>query len=135
MGKGPVRHRPLAPPSEFAEFGRCGAELREYLLSEVELRRAAPGDDLISTLIRAEEQRALTADQLVVFVIMLLVAGNVTTTNLINNAVLALLANPGALGTLARDPSLVPRAVEETLRYDTPVQSAMRVTRTATAAG
>jgi cytochrome P450 len=90
-------------------------------------RRAQPRDDLISALIRAEtEEQALTADEVLAFIVLLLVAGNETTTNLIGNAVRALLDHPEQLERMQRDPSLVPNAIEEALRYDPPVQFLLR---------
>ena len=97
----------------------------------LEQRRAHPGDDLISVLVaNSGDQEALTPIELVAFCILLLVAGNETTTNLIANAVLALSVNPDVRGELAHHPDLVSAAVEETLRYDSPAQAVMRATPT-----
>jgi cytochrome P450 len=101
-------------------------ELAEYTLQIVEDRRNNPRDDLISVLVNAEESVALTSVQTVDFVTLLLAAGNETTTHLIDNAVLALLENPAEMAKVGRDPRLVPGMVEETLRYDGPVQAAFR---------
>jgi cytochrome P450 len=98
-----------------------------YFEQAVEERRAAPRDDLISALIRAEtEQQALSADEVLVFIVLLLVAGNETTTNLLGNAVIALLEHPAQLAKVREDLSLVPNTVEEVLRYDAPVQFLLR---------
>ena len=100
---------------------------RSYFEEIVALRRAAPKDDLISALVRAEEEQgALTSDELLAFIVLLLVAGNETTTNLIGNAIIALLDHPDQLAKLRAAPSLVPNAVEEALRYDAPVQFLLR---------
>ena len=100
---------------------------RDYFEEIVALRRAAPKDDLISALVRAEEEQgALTSDELLAFIVLLLVAGNETTTNLIGNAMIALLDHPDQLAKLRAEPSLVPNAVEEALRYDAPVQFLLR---------
>jgi cytochrome P450 len=98
-----------------------------YFEETIERRRQAPKDDLISTLVQAEErQRAITSDELVAFTILLLVAGNETTTNLIGNATLALLEHPDQLAKVLADRSLIPNLVEEALRYDAPVQFLFR---------
>jgi len=100
---------------------------RAYFEQIVAMRRADPKDDLISALVRAEdEQRALSSDELLAFIVLLLVAGNETTTNLIGNAIIALLDHPDQLAKLRAEPSLVPNAVEEALRYDAPVQFLLR---------
>jgi len=102
-------------------------ELLSYLRGVAVKRRRDPADDLVS-LIASEQQgaTALSTREVVQFVMLLLVAGNETTTNLIGNAVTALLDHPAELVRLARDPSLVPGAVEEALRYDSPVQVLFR---------
>ncbi|MGH7864206.1 MAG: cytochrome P450, partial [Candidatus Binataceae bacterium] len=109
---------------------RAFLELREYFSAEIERRRRAPGDDLISMLVAAhDESEALSADELMGFIILLLIAGNETTTNLIGNGVLALARHAGQLELLARTPVLLPSAIEEMLRYDSPVQSTIRVAK------
>jgi cytochrome P450 len=82
---------------------------------------------LISTLVRAEDgEVALAPFEIVMFTMLLLVAGNETTTNLLGNAVLALIEHPEQLARVRRDPSLVPALVEETVRYDPPAQFVFR---------
>jgi cytochrome P450 len=110
-----------------AEVGESIAALREYFTREIDRRRAAPGDDLISALVAANERsEVLGTEELLAFVVLLLLAGNETTTNLIGNGLLALARNPGEYERLRRDPALIPSAVEEMLRYDSPVQTLMR---------
>ncbi len=110
-----------------AEVREGVAALREYFAREIERRRKAPGDDLVSALVAAHDQdEVLQSDELLAFVVLLLIAGNETTTNLIGNGLLALARNPGEYERLRRDPSLIPSAVEEMLRYDSPVQTLMR---------
>src|SRR5439155_1316400 len=93
------------------------------LVSLVEARRREPRDDLLSALVAAElEGSRLSFAELLAMLILLLVAGNETTTHLIGNAVLTLLAHPEALEALRADPSRVPAAVEEVLRFSSPVQ-------------
>jgi cytochrome P450 len=72
------------------------------------------------------QEKAISADEVVAFVGLLLIAGNETTTNLIGNAILALLEHPDQLTLLRNNPSLLPNAVEEALRYDTPTQLLFR---------
>jgi cytochrome P450 len=106
---------------------RVFAEMTSYITAVAGARRTQPRDDLISTLVRAEEgEMALTPIEIVMFISLLMVAGNETTTNLLGNAVLALIEHPAQLAAVRRDPSLVPALVEETLRYDTPVQFVFR---------
>src|SRR5205807_5323073 len=88
-------------------------------------RRADPGDDLMSALARAEEAGdRLSEDELLAMVLLLLVAGHETTVNLIGNGALALLEHPDQLEKLRSDPALIRPAVEELLRYTSPVETA-----------
>jgi cytochrome P450 len=101
--------------------------LAAYFREEVAKRRKHPGTDLVSALVAARDQAdALSEIALLQFVVLLLLAGNETTTNLIGNGTLALLRNPDQLALLRREPALLPRAIEEMLRYDGPVQSTGR---------
>jgi cytochrome P450 len=110
------------------------AELRAYLRPIVRERRKQPADDLISTLVVAEvDGEGLTDYEIFLFVLLLLVAGNETTTNLLGNAVDALLAHPDQLVRVCADPELVPGLVEETLRFDGPIQFLTRRTTCETA--
>jgi cytochrome P450 len=123
-GTGSAMNRPL-------DSGVLDAmsELRGYLRPIVKERRSRPADDLISVLVAAEvEGEALTDYEIFLFVLLLLVAGNETTTNLLGNAVDALLANPAELAKVVAEPALVPALIEETLRFDGPVQFVNRVT-------
>jgi cytochrome P450 PksS len=101
--------------------------LRAYFVAEIEKRRRNPGQDLISVLVAArEEAEALSEDELVTFVVLLLLAGNETSTNLIGNGMLALGRNRDQMDLLAREPALMTSAIEEMLRYDCAVQSTIR---------
>jgi pimeloyl-[acyl-carrier protein] synthase len=101
--------------------------LREYFVNEIEKRRRSPGQDLVSALVASrDEADALTEEELITFVVLLLLAGNETTTNLIGNGMLALGRNPEQMQKLIREPHLMPGAIEEMLRYDCPVQSTAR---------
>jgi cytochrome P450 len=100
----------------------------EYFQRVIALRRGEPKDDLISALLAAHEQDdSLSEQELLATLILLLVAGNETTTNLIGNGMLALLRNRDQLELLRDDASLAESAVEELLRFDSPVQGTGRV--------
>ncbi len=111
--------------------------LRAYLERVVVERVAAPQDDLISALLQAEAEGArLSRDEVLAFAVLLLVAGNETTTNLVGNGTVLLMQHPEAVAALRADPEGVPAAVEEMLRYDSPVQGLVRfVTRTVEVGG
>jgi cytochrome P450 len=95
----------------------------EYFRSLFELRRRQPGDDLTTQLVQAEEEGTkLSNEELTANIILLFGAGHETTVNLIGNGLLALHRNPGELRRLQDDPSLIPNAIEELLRYDSSVQ-------------
>jgi cytochrome P450 len=97
-------------------------EMWGYLEELIAAKRARPADDLLSALISArDEEGSLDEDELVAMTFLLLVAGYITTVNLIAGGVTALLAHPGQLKLLRDDPELLPGAVEEFLRYDGPV--------------
>lgn len=102
-------------------------ELAQYFTKVIEARRAQPGTDLISMLMRAEENgETLTHDEIVSNVILLFIAGHETTSNMIGNALIALHRNPQQLDLLKREPSRMPNAVLECLRYDGSVQVTIR---------
>jgi cytochrome P450 len=101
--------------------------LRGYLGGLIAERRADPSGDLLSALIAAEDEGSqLSEAELVSMCVLLLVAGHETTVNLIANGTLVLLRNPEALASLRADPALGGSAVEELLRYDSPVQFTSR---------
>jgi len=116
-------------PQETLERSRVAVHaLAAYLRGVIAARRREPRGDLVSALIAAEEQgHILSEDEMLATAMLLLVAGNETTTNLIGNGMLSLLRNPEQMDRLRADPSLVPAAVEELLRYDGPVQATGRV--------
>jgi cytochrome P450 len=102
--------------------------MRGYVLDVVAARARHPGDDLISALVHAEEAGdRLSDDELFGIVQVLLIAGQETTTQLIGNGLHALMAHAEQLARLRAAPSLITKAVEECLRYDTPVQARTRV--------
>jgi cytochrome P450 len=102
------------------------AALFAYLKGIVRARRRDPQDDLVSVLVDPANGEALSDLDAVLFVVLLLVAGSETTTHLIGNATRLLLDRPELTARVADDPSLVPNLVEETLRFDPPIQLAFR---------
>ncbi len=108
-------------------------EMSAYFGTVVDARQREPRQDLISALIAAEvEGEKLSRDEILIFCILLLVAGNETTTNLIGNAVRTLLEQPDAFARLRAEPATIPTAVEEVLRYRPPVQATVRIATAAT---
>ena len=96
-----------------------------YIRRFIEKRRAEPRDDLVSALIAAEEAGAsLSTNEMVAMIFLLLIAGHETTVNLIGNGMLALLENPNQMEKLRNNPALIKPAVEELLRYTSPVDTA-----------
>ena len=118
---------PLIDARERALAGAANKSLNDYFRPIIEERRAAPKDDIVSALAQAEEEGdRLTELEMLNMMRLLLIAGNETTTNLIGNGVLALLRHPDQLRRLRDDPSLIPSAVDELLRFDSPVQTDFR---------
>jgi cytochrome P450 len=106
------------------------AEMSTYLTGLLDRRQAAPRDDLLTRLALAEvDGERLTREQILGFFQLLLLAGSETTTNLINNAVLCFVDNPDQLARLRAAPDLLPSAIEEVLRYRSPLQWMYRATR------
>ena len=98
-----------------------------YFRTVIAARRAEPRDDILSALVQAEDAgERLSGRETLNMLRLLMIAGNETTTNLIGNGMLALLRNPDQLERLRDDPGLIPVAVEELLRYDSPVQATFR---------
>jgi cytochrome P450 len=112
------------------ERGRVARRaLADYFRALLPERRARPQADLLSGLLAAEEQGdKLSEPEVISMCLLLFIAGHETTVNLIGNGTLALLRHPEQLARLQRDPGLVPNAVEELLRYDSPVQRTARIT-------
>jgi cytochrome P450 len=114
--------------AEAADLARN--EFASYFRELIAARRRRPAGDLLSELIRAEDDgQRLSEAELIATCVLLLVAGHETTVSLISNAILALLRHPDQLAALRADPGLALGAVEETLRYDAPVQYTGRVAR------
>ena len=119
----------VAAYDERAEHQRVERELAAYFTELIAARRAGPGDDLVSALALARDNAGgaadgLTGNELLATVFLLVMAGFDTTVNLIASGTLALLTHPGEMARLRQDPSLLPAAVEELLRFTNPVNHA-----------
>jgi cytochrome P450 len=121
----------VAAYDEHAEHQRVERELAAYFTELTVARRAEPGDDLVSALVLARDNDGaggaadrLTGSELLATVFLLVMAGFDTTVNLIASGTLALLTHPREMTRLRQDPSLLPAAVEELLRFTNPVNHA-----------
>ncbi len=142
LGVGPERHADFKRWSDDIIAGSSGSqrtdtlgpflrsmgELSAYMHQIADERRKSPADDLISVLVDPRSGETLDAGALAQFVIVLLVAGNETTTNLIGNGVKALLDHPDQLAIVQSQPQWLPNMIEEVLRFDPPVQFVFRRT-------
>jgi len=114
--------RPFMGTRDMARVTAAREQMHGYLADLVAAKRAHPADDLLTALVEAtDEGDRLDAQELLAMIFLLLIAGYVTTVSLIGNGTLALLRHPDELDRLRVDPSLVPNAVEELLRFDGPV--------------
>ena len=115
-------------PDRAARTLKCVAEMAEYFRDALQEQRAHPRDGLINSFITAEiDGDRLTDEEIIANCIVTMVGGQETTTNLIGNGVLTLMRNPDQLERLRNDPTLVPSAVEEMLRYESPSQQTARI--------
>src|SRR2546421_2411328 len=122
--------------STTGEGPRAQQAMASYFAKLIEERRRRPRQDLVSALMAAKmEGGHLSVPELLGFCVLLLVAGNETTTNLIANAVLCFDESPGVSDQLRQDPQLLPTAIEEVLRFRSPVQSMFRVVARPTTLG
>jgi cytochrome P450 len=120
---------PVVDPELGAAIVAADDELKTIAAQMIAWKRDNPADDLLTALINAEDDGDMLGDdELVAQTLLLYIAGHETTVNLIAGGMLALLRNPGQLDLLRRDPGRVDNAVEELLRYDSPVQASRRVT-------
>jgi cytochrome P450 len=117
---------PDPAPEALSRSEAASIQLGAYVSELVAARRGSPGSDVLSLLIEHHDDGGLDTAELVATVILLLAAGFLTTTNLIGNGLLALLNHPSEMERLWADPTLVGSAVEEMLRYDTPIQLVTR---------
>jgi cytochrome P450 len=119
---------PLTSPEEIPKMMHASDSMVAHVDAAIEWKRREPADDLLSAMIAAEEEGdRLKPDELRDQVILLFVAGHETTVNLIGNGTLALLRNPDQLALLRAQPDLIGNAIEELLRYDSPVQFTRRI--------
>jgi cytochrome P450 len=120
---------PVADPALAAAIAAADAELSAIAADMIAWKRSNPADDLLTALISAEDNGdVLSDDELIAQTLLLYIAGHETTVNLIAGGTLALLRNPDQLALLTSNPGLVESAVEELLRYDSPVQASRRIT-------
>ncbi|MDE3203265.1 MAG: cytochrome P450 [Acidobacteriota bacterium] len=120
---------PVNDPEMVQAIVEAGRHIRELVSDILEWKRQHPADDLLTALIAAEEEGdKLSAHELAEQVSLLYLAGHETTVNLIGNGTLALLRHPDAMRQLVSDPDLDAAAVDELLRYDSPVQNSRRIT-------
>lgn len=119
---------PVADPATAAAIADADDALTAIAAEMIAWKRANPADDMLTALIQAEEDGdVLTDDELISQTLLLYIAGHETTVNLIAGGALALLSDPGQLAILREQPAMIPNAVEEFLRYDSPVQSSRRI--------
>lgn len=109
-----------------ARVGRHVLALHRYMRRNFERLRESPGDDVLSALLASNQDGGLSDEELFWFALMLLVAGNETTTNLIGSMLLALARDPDAYARLREDPALIPGAIEEAVRWASPIQGLFR---------
>jgi cytochrome P450 len=113
---------PSSAPEPPAEAVAASANIVEYLTELLACKRAAPAEDLVTELVRAADQDgALSEQEMLSTIFQLVVAGHDTTTSLIGNGTVALLLCPQQRDALVADPALVPHAIEEIMRWDAPV--------------
>ena len=114
---------PTVSEEQQRRIDESSQKLYDYFEVIIEQRRQSPQDDMITALITAEDEGdRLTHEELLATLMLLLVAGNETTRNLIGNGTLALIRNPDQLERLRNEPELIDSAINEMLRYDSPVQ-------------
>ena len=120
---------PVADPALSAAIAAADVELTAIAADMIAWKRANPADDLLTALINAEDDGdVLDDEELIAQTLLLYIAGHETTVNLIAGGTLALLHHPAQLALLQDDPALIANAVEELLRYDSPVQASRRIT-------
>ncbi|MGW3245592.1 cytochrome P450 [Streptomyces sp. NPDC001070] len=122
----------IGPEEDTTQRDKAGIQARQemggYLVNLAEQRRGHPGDDMLSAFINEPDPALrLTVEELAETAVLLFIAGHETTVNLIANGVLTLLRQPDQLDRLRREPGLLPRAVEELLRYEPPVHMRERI--------
>jgi hypothetical protein len=117
---------PREAEAENVAIARSLVEMHQYLFSALHARRADPRDDFLSDMLAASD--GVPAEQLVLICTQLLVAGSESTTSLLGSAIRRLIDDPAAMAALRADETLIPAAVEETLRIDAPIKLVYRFT-------
>jgi hypothetical protein len=119
---------PFRTEEQSQRLDSAATALGDYMLDLMAARRVAPRDDLVSDMVALQAEGAPIGDhELAVNLMSLLVGGNITTTDLIGNAIYHFLKNPDQLAKLRADPSLINSAVEEVLRFEGPVDATARI--------
>jgi cytochrome P450 len=114
---------------ELAQIRASVEQARAFFLDQIEHRRTNPAEDVISAFLQAQEDDdALTNEEILGLSILLLIGGDETTAHLLGNAMVALWDHPDQLELVQQDPTLIPAAIEEALRYDAPVQTVFLTT-------
>ncbi|MBL8325712.1 MAG: cytochrome P450 [Rubrivivax sp.] len=121
---------PLATRAARAEGARAVAELTEFLRGQVARRRLQPCDSVLDRMIAAQrDDPRFDDDELLANLILLFIAGHETTTNLLGNGLFTLLGHQEQLARLRREPGLMPQAIDEMLRYESPINMVARIAR------
>lgn len=125
------------PHGEICELFRSVGEFYDYFTDQLEIRRGAPADDLLTDLLgaRVDGEHPLTPDEILQMLVQFLIGGNETTTNLIAGTMLHLLRDPVRLDRVKADPELVPALIEEGLRLEAPTQGMFRTATAGTEIG
>ncbi len=122
------RLNPIRTPAQTAHMERASIELREYMTGLLSARRAAPQDDLVTDMARLQAQGApISDDEILANLSGLLIAGNLTTSDLIGNAVYLLLTHPSELAKLKANTAEISAVVEEVLRFEPPTELTGRI--------
>ncbi|MHB1787320.1 MAG: cytochrome P450, partial [Acidimicrobiales bacterium] len=121
---------PDPPETVAAQLGQAGLEAALFFMQEMQVRREAPRADLITHLLGAQGHDATTDSEIVSFCVLILLAGNVTTTALLASSLCLLADHPGVLAQLHATPALIPAAVEEMIRLESPIQGFCRTVTT-----
>ena len=117
--------QPMLSSTNDEQLSTAAATLTSLLTALIALKQRRPGDDLLSALVKvSEDGDRLSEGELLAMTYLLIVAGYETTTNLIGNGTLAMLQNPSQRAALRANPSVIPAAVEELLRFESPVNIA-----------
>lgn len=126
---GPANNSEEAKNEQHRKQQQVVGELYAYFKEIIELKKQEPADDIISVLLQASvDGQSLTEEEIVGFCILLLVAGNETTTNLITNAIYTFMEYPEVYRQIKSQPDeLLPAAIEEVLRFRSPVQASFRI--------